>query len=129
MRPQGVTVEEIEDEELSHFQLFPQPDDNAIEPRRNRMEANRQDSSEPDESQLGALDLQPLPFPIPNYFPCVKENISTTNSPSLYLQKRCPICFSGTKPNLPSSACVSGLSNSHEHANLHLHQLPNHSLC
>ena len=105
IQPRGVTVEEIEDEDRSCLPPFPRSDANATGPWRNCLETAQADG-EPDESQLGMPVLQAPPFPIPRDFPRVNENTPSTISPSLHLQRRCPICFSAGKPNLPNSACV-----------------------
>jgi hypothetical protein len=102
------TVEEIEDEDRSPL---PQSDTNSTGSWRNRLETDDRDGGEPDISQSGTPVLQPLPFPIPRDFPRVNENTPSAISPSFYLQRRCPICFSTRKPTLPNSACVSGLAN------------------
>jgi len=47
----------------------------------------------------------PLPFPLPKEFLQMEENVPSAGLPSIYLQRRCPICFSG-KPNLRTSTCV-----------------------
>ena len=47
----------------------------------------------------------PLPFPLPPDFLRIEENVLRAGVPSIYLQRRCPICFSG-KLNLQTSACV-----------------------
>ena len=47
----------------------------------------------------------PLPFPLPQDFLRVEEDVPSADLPSIYLQRRCPVCFSGT-PNLETSACV-----------------------
>ena len=46
-----------------------------------------------------------LPFPLPKEFLRMEENVPSAGAPSIYLQRRCPICFSG-KPNLQTSTCV-----------------------
>jgi hypothetical protein len=46
-----------------------------------------------------------LPFPLPKDFLQMEENVPRASLPSIYLQRRCPICFSG-KPNLQTSSCV-----------------------
>ena len=50
----------------------------------------------------------PLPFPLPKDFVRVEENIPT-DIPSVYLQRRCPICFSGTA-KLQTSTCALNLT-------------------
>ena len=50
----------------------------------------------------------PLPFPLPKDFPQKEENVPSTDIPSIYLQRRCPICFSGTV-NLRTSTCALDL--------------------
>ena len=47
----------------------------------------------------------PLPFPLPKDALRMAEDIPTADVPSIYLQRRCPICFSRA-PNLQTSACV-----------------------
>jgi hypothetical protein len=47
----------------------------------------------------------PLPFPLPEDFPRMEEDVPIADVPSIYLQRRCPVCFSGT-PNLQTSTCV-----------------------
>jgi hypothetical protein len=47
----------------------------------------------------------PHPFPLPKDFLRMEENVPRAGLPSIYLQRRCPICFSG-KPNLQTSSCV-----------------------
>jgi hypothetical protein len=122
-RPRVVTVEEIEDEDRPRSPLRSQSVTSATESGRNRLTTPEQNGDiqchiadgrpfgEPDRSQLGVPVLQPLPFPMPGHFPRVEENTPSTSLPSVYLQRRCPICFSGSKPKLSNSACVSGLAN------------------
>ena len=50
-------------------------------------------------------NVRPLPFPLPKDFLRMEENAPSADIPSIYLQRRCPICFSG-KPNLKTSTCV-----------------------
>ena len=50
-------------------------------------------------------NVVPLPFPLPKDFLRMQENVPITGVPSIYLQRRCPICFSG-KPNLQTSTCI-----------------------
>ena len=50
-------------------------------------------------------DPLPIPFPLPQDFLRIEENVPCSDLPSIYLQRRCPVCFSG-KPNLQTSACV-----------------------
>ena len=50
-------------------------------------------------------NVLPLPFPLPKDFLQMEENVPIAGVPSMYLQRRCPICFSG-KLNLRTSACV-----------------------
>ena len=47
----------------------------------------------------------PLPFPLPQDLMRIEENVPRAGVPSIYLQRRCPICFSG-KPSLRTSTCV-----------------------
>src|SRR5258706_2374741 len=47
----------------------------------------------------------PPPFPLPQDFLQMEENIPSTDALSIYLQWRCPICFSGM-PNLQTSMCI-----------------------
>jgi len=44
-------------------------------------------------------------FPLPKDFLRMAEDVPTADVPSVYLQRRCPICFSKA-PNLPTSTCV-----------------------
>jgi len=55
--------------------------------------------------QLDIPNPLPLPFPLPNDFLRMEENVPRAGVPSIYLQRRCPICFSG-KLNLRTSAYV-----------------------
>ena len=47
----------------------------------------------------------PRPFPLPKDDPQMEENVPRTGLLSIYLQRRCPICFS-RKPELQTSSCV-----------------------
>ena len=48
----------------------------------------------------------PLPFPLPKDFPQMEDrHVPRDGTPSIYLQQRCPICFS-EKLNLQTSTCV-----------------------
>ena len=139
-RPRGVTVEETEDEDLPHSSLHLQSKTNTTGSLDNCMAtprqsgdtqfhiANGRDPGESEKSQLGMPVSHSLPFPMPRDLPRINENTPSAVSPSVYLQGRCPVCFSGSKPNLSNSACVSGLESSDEHANPHPHQSPCHSL-
>ena len=60
----------------------------------------------PPHSAIDVSGLQPLPFPTPKEYPRVNESVPTISSPSIYLQRRCPICFFGSKQNFNTSACV-----------------------
>lgn len=124
-QPRGVTVE---DEERLNLPLFPQSDANSTGSWHNRLDTDVQDGGEPDKSQLGTPVLQAPPFPIPRDFPRVNESTPSASSPSFCLQRRCPICFSTSKPNLLNSACVSGLANLYVRTNLYPPQSPGHSL-
>ena len=108
-RPRGVTVEETEDEARS----CPQSVGNTIRSQRNRFAtpADGRNPGELDKSQLDTPVLQPLPFPMPENYPRVNENNPSASSPLICLQRHCPLCFSGSKPNLSNSVCVSGLEN------------------
>ncbi len=55
--------------------------------------------------QSNMPNVPPLPFPLPKGFAQMKENVPRANVPSIYLQRRCPICFSKA-PNLQTSRCV-----------------------
>jgi hypothetical protein len=46
-----------------------------------------------------------FPFPLPKDFPQMEENAPRAGLLSIYLQRQCPICFSG-KANLQTSSCV-----------------------
>ena len=46
---------------------------------------------------------------LPKDFPSIAENTPTATSPSIYLQRRRPICFSAIKPELKMSRYVSNL--------------------
>src|SRR5882757_4307133 len=87
---QGVTVEEIEDEGDVSW-------------------------SPPPHSAIDMAGSQPLPFPMPRDYPHANESIPNASSPSVYLQRRCPICFSGSRPNLKTSACVPTITTVHEY--------------
>jgi hypothetical protein len=50
----------------------------------------------------------PTPFPLPKDFLRMEENVPSAGVPSIYLQRRCPICFSG-KPTLRTSVCIPNL--------------------
>jgi hypothetical protein len=58
---------------------------------------------------LEARELQPLPFPMLKDFPRVNEKVVLDGSPSVYLQRWCPVCFSGRKPELKTSVYVPGI--------------------
>jgi hypothetical protein len=58
--------------------------------------------------QSDMLNTLPTPFPLPKDFLWMEENILSTGVPLIYLQRWCPICFSG-KPNLRTSKCVLNL--------------------
>lgn len=55
--------------------------------------------------QSDILNMLPLPFPLPKDSPPMEENVPRANAPSIYLQLRCPLCFSG-KLDLQTSMCV-----------------------
>ena len=55
--------------------------------------------------QSGMLSALPLPFPLPKDFLRMVEDVPSADVPSIYLQRRCPICYS-TAPNLQTSTCV-----------------------
>ena len=70
------------------------------------------ESSTPTSEPLGRIDTtsdmpsqSPLPFPLPKDFLRMDEHVPRADLPSMYLQRRCPLCFSG-RPNLRTSACV-----------------------
>ena len=125
-QPRGVTVEETEDKDRS----CPQSVTNTSGSQGNRFAApvDGWNPGELDKSQLGTPVLRPPPFPMPEDYPRVNEKTPNASSPSIYLQRHCPLCFSGSKPNLSHSACVSGLASSDKHVNPHLHQFSGHSL-
>ena len=52
--------------------------------------------------------LDTFPFPLPKDFLQKEENVPSTDIPSIYLQQRCPICFSG-RANLQTSTCTPNL--------------------
>ncbi len=85
----GVTVEEISDDDGTHRRQFP---------RRTA-----------DTAGLPAEMCKSLPFPMPKEQSLIEENLPDTTSPSVYLQRRCLLCFSGCKPNL--QACVLSIIN------------------
>jgi hypothetical protein len=76
------------------------------------------ESSGPTSQPLGGMatqsfqsdipDTLPFPFPLPKDFLQIEENVPRVALPSIYLQRRCPICFSG-KPKLQTSSCVLNL--------------------
>lgn len=59
-------------------------------------------------SQSAMPNTFPLPFPLPKDFLQKEENVPSTDLPSIYLQRRCPLCFSGTA-NLQTSTCALNL--------------------
>jgi hypothetical protein len=46
---------------------------------------------------------------MPKDSPCVNEVVIQDGSPSVYLQRQCPICFPGSKPELNTLAYVPGI--------------------
>jgi hypothetical protein len=123
-RPRGATVEEVKDEDdASHLpsphQAVDATDSLFKYPRTpNHNEGVPIDAKcgnpagEVATSSLPALEAresQPLPFPMPKDFPRVNEKVVLDGSPSVYLQRRCPVCFSGRKPELKTSAYVPGI--------------------
>jgi len=58
---------------------------------------------------LGAQDLQTLPFLMPKDLPHLNEKVVWDGSPSVYLQRQCLICFSGSKPELRTSVYIPGI--------------------
>lgn len=50
-------------------------------------------------------NVSPPPFPLPKTFLKMDENAPRAAIPSIYLQRRCPVCFS-EKLNLQTSACA-----------------------
>jgi len=53
--------------------------------------------------------LQTLPFPMLKDLPRLNKKVVWDGSPSVYLQRQCLICFSGSKPELKTSAYVPGI--------------------
>jgi hypothetical protein len=47
-----------------------------------------------------------IPFPLSKVSHHINENEPHNSTPSIYLQKRCPVCFSGGKPEFRTSQCV-----------------------
>src|SRR5258706_13939682 len=62
-------------------------------------------TSEPLYTTSDTPNKLPFPFPLPEDFPRMEEHVPRADLPSMYLQRRCPLCFSGM-PNLQTSACV-----------------------
>ena len=58
---------------------------------------------------LGAQDLQTLQFLMPKDLPHLNEKVVWDGSPSVYLQRQCLICFSGSKPELKTSVYIPGI--------------------
>jgi hypothetical protein len=46
---------------------------------------------------------------MPKDFPRMNEKVVLDGSPSVYLQRQCPVCFSGRKPELKTLAYVLGI--------------------
>jgi len=124
-RPRGVMVEEVEDDDDASHPSFPHsvvdvadspfkyhrvPQHNegiSINTTGGNPVGEMATSSLP---ALGAQDSQPLPFPMPKDLPRVNKKAVWDGSPSVYLQRQCLICFSGSKPELKTSVYVLGIS-------------------
>jgi len=116
-RPWGMMVEELEDEDedsavyvadsLFKYPKVPKHNEGVhINAKGGNPAGEMATSSLP---VLGARDLQTLPFPMPKDLPCLNEKVVRDGSPSVYLQRWCLICFSGSKPELKTSAYVPGI--------------------
>jgi hypothetical protein len=87
-------------------------------PAQGRLHSSDSESSGSTSKPLGGIatpflqsdtpNALPTPFPLPNDFLQMEENVLSTGVLLIYLQRRCPICFSG-KPNLRTSKCVLNL--------------------
>jgi len=123
-RPRGVMVEEVEDEDNASHPPFPHPVVDAADspfkyhrvPQHNEgVSINTMGGNPAGEMAmsslpaLGAQDSQPLPFLMLKDLPRVNKKAVRDGSPSVYLQRWCPICFSGSKPELKTSAYVLGI--------------------
>ena len=89
------------------FAMTTSPDNTNATDRSSGIESSAP-TSEPPRRTATPSDMPnalPLPFPLPNDFLRMEENVPIAGVPSIYLQRRCPICFSGT-PNLQTSVCV-----------------------
>jgi hypothetical protein len=87
-------------------------------PTQGRLRSNDNESTGSMSKPLGGISMPflqsdmpnaiPTPFPLPKEFPWMEENVPSAGVPSIYLQRRCPICFS-RRPNLRTSECVLNL--------------------
>jgi hypothetical protein len=73
------------------------------------VKSSRVDEVLPHRDATNTPSQQHLPFPLPKDISFTEET-PTTTSPSTYLQRWCPICFSATKPELKLSWYVSDIT-------------------
>ena len=111
-RLQGALVEEIEDEDSINRSAPEYPPDRTLPYGRSNSLFQHSPYDQighgiaSDGGSQSRTNTTGVPFPLPKDFHHINENVSHASSPSIYLQKRCPVCFSGGKPELQTSQCV-----------------------
>src|SRR5260370_24618362 len=94
-RRPGVIIEEVEDKDNVHGRPTVPPEVVNIDVDQLCGGSTQHRPAKNSDGLPFQPDTLRLPFPLPKDYPRAREDMPNGNSPSTYLQIRCPICFAG----------------------------------